>query len=79
MLLTSQQALKELGLSKEIAPGVWRGNHRYLYYLKERNLLPRVILGPRTFRYELEDCQNLLEKSKEQGLHLIIDPKKKAA
>jgi hypothetical protein len=64
-LLNSKEALKMLGLGK---------NHRYLKYLNDRNLLPRVVLGPRTFRYEIEDCQNLVKRAKTEGLLLTVKP-----
>lgn len=67
MLLTTQDALKELGLT----------NPRILKWLNDRMLLPRVVLGPRTFRYEKEDCEALIQRAKTQGICLTLRPKKK--
>ncbi len=63
-LLTTQEALEVLSLT----------NYRCLYYLNKRGLLPRIVLGPRTFRYEREDCLNLLEKAKQEGILLTVKP-----
>ncbi len=64
-LLNSQQVLKELGLGR---------NHRYVGYLVQRGLLPRIVLGPRTFRYDPEDIEALKEQAKKHGVLLTVKP-----
>ena len=59
-LLTSKEALRVLGLT----------DYRVLNYLNKRDLLPRIVLGPRTFRYEKEDCEDLLNRVKNEGITL---------
>lgn len=76
-LLTSQEVLKELGLAKEVSPGVWRGNADIVTWLVQRGELPRVQEGPRTFRYELEDVQDLLDRCKAGRVVLIQKPLKR--
>lgn len=70
--LNSVEALQRLGLYKPESGS--KPNVRYLNYLTERNLLPRIVLGPRTFRYDLEDLENLLERVKNEGILLTSKP-----
>lgn len=74
--LNSQEVLKELGLGREVSPGVWKGNPDYITWLVQRELLPRVQVGPRTFRYELEDVLELKEMNKTKGTSLTMKPDK---
>lgn len=66
-LLNSTQALKVLNIGN---------NRRYLKYLVDRNLLPRIVLGPRTFKYDPQDLEDLKERAIKDGLMLTTKPKK---
>lgn len=68
-LLDSVQALQALELYNP-AKGT-KPNTRYLLNLVKRGLLPRIELGKRTFRYDINDCERLLNKVKHEGLQLI--------
>jgi predicted DNA-binding transcriptional regulator AlpA len=65
-LITCKEVLKILGLRTPA----------YVGYLVQRRLLPRIEIGPRSFRYEKQDVENLLELSKTQGVLLTVIPKK---
>lgn len=60
-LLTTSEALEKLKLT----------NHRYLCYLNRRGLLPRLKFGHRTFRYEEQAIERLIEMVKNQGINLM--------
>ena len=71
-LLNSKQALEILGLWNP-ASGT-KPNHRYLKYLADRHLLPRVRLGFRKIVYQKSDCERLFKMAAEQGLLLTAKP-----
>ena len=73
-LLNSKEALEALGLwnpADQTKP-----NHRYLKWLCDRNLLPRIKLGQRKFVYQKTDCEKLLSMAVEDGILLTTNPAK---
>lgn len=71
-LLNSKEALQVLGLWNP-ADGT-KPNHRYLKWLSDRDLLPRIKLGHKKIVYQKKDCERLFEMAKEQGLQLTTRP-----
>lgn len=63
-LLTSKQVLDLLNIK----------NRKVLGWLIQRDLLPRVVLGPKTFRYDRTDVERLIFRSKSEGILLTSKP-----
>lgn len=74
LLLNSRQALQYLGLWDPLSGH--EPNHRYLKYLSERELLPRMILGHKTIRYERDSLDYVLNLVKKTGIRLTDKPVK---
>lgn len=63
-LLTSKEVLELLRIKDANVIG----------WLVQRDLLPRTVLGPRTFRYEEEDVRDLLDKVRSEGIQIMTKP-----
>jgi hypothetical protein len=63
-LLTPKEALEFFKL-KDI---------KILRYLYQRDLLPRVVLGPKCIRYKVQDCESLLERCERGEVILTAKP-----
>lgn len=66
--------MSRLLTSKEVLDLLKIKDANVIGWLVQRDLLPRVVLGPRTFRYEESDAYRLIERSKTEGLMLTVKP-----
>lgn len=69
-LIDSTKALEVLGLYDPKVHA--KPNIRHIASLVKRELLPRIKLGARTYRYHLADCESLLTKAINGEIILII-------
>jgi hypothetical protein len=74
-LINAKEALELLGLYNPA--DTYKPNTKYLKWLSDRGLLPRIKVGHRKIVYQESDCKMLLEKVKSEGLCLTVNPSKK--
>jgi excisionase family DNA binding protein len=66
--------MSKLLTTKEVCERLSLKNTDIVTWLVQRELLPRTRLGPKTFRYELEDVDHLLEMARTKGVCLTQKP-----